>query len=162
MFLGHGINLSRQRTTTAPLPKTITYSLYSFIWRSDNFLDVSIIKHIQVVPFEKQCQSLDSNNLFLRVPIETTEVYTWKPKRNQSPKRRIWKIKARLAILNSKTPTWPTLGLSQAVFRCSSVLYVLSPLWLRSHPTPLSRDGALLNIYEYWVFPNLQGFLPSH
>jgi hypothetical protein len=53
MLLGHGAILRRQRTTTAPLPRTRTYSLYSFIWQSENFLDVSIIKYIHLVPFEK-------------------------------------------------------------------------------------------------------------
>ena len=124
MLLGHGTNLSRQGTTTAPVPKTITYSLYSFIWQSDKFLDVSIIKYIQMVFLKKQYQSLDSDHLFLRVPTETTEVYNWKPKRNQSPKRRVWKIKARLVILPSKTPTWRKLKLRQAVLSCSSVLTV--------------------------------------
>jgi len=52
MLLGHGTYLSRQRTT-APLSKTVTCALCSFIWQSDNFLDVSIIKYIQVVSFEK-------------------------------------------------------------------------------------------------------------
>ena len=125
MLLEHGTNLSRQRTTIAPLPKTITYSLYSFIWQPDNFLDVSIIKYIQVLPLKKQCHSLGSDHLFLSVLTETTEVYTWKSKRNQSPKHRVWNIKARLVILPSKTATWRTLRLWHAVFRCSSVLYVL-------------------------------------
>jgi len=95
---------------------------------------------------KKQCHSFDSDHLFPRVPTETSEVYTWKPKRNQSLKRRVWKVKARLGILPSKTPTWRRLRLRQADFRRSSVLYVLSPLWLRPHSTLLSRDDALLKI----------------
>jgi hypothetical protein len=141
MLLKHSTNLNRQRTTTATLPKTITYSLYSFIWQSDNFLGVSIIKYNQVVAFEKAMSTTG-----FRPPIskgtkwENRGLYL---KAETEPSLRnveFEKMKARLGILPSKTPIWRTLRLRQAVFRCSSVLYVFSPLWLRSQPTPLSRE----------------------